>query len=185
MRQLARLGTLAFAALVMVSGVRAQDSGTTAPSVMDATAEVKAKSYVEQTAVNDLFAAQSSELALKKSTNPQVRSFAKNVLKDHVSASQELKQTLQSAKVDVAPPDALDPEHQQLLDTLKSASGGDFDRKYLKMQMDGHQQDLQTQVDYRLHGDNPKLQDYAAKASIMVQSRMGQLGKISQGSMLQ
>ena len=53
------------------------------------------------------------------------------------------------------------------------------------MQMDGHQQDLQTQVDYRLHGDNPQLQDYAAKASMRVQTRMGQLGKISQGSMLE
>jgi putative membrane protein len=185
MKQVAKLAAIAIAALAIAGGVRAQDSTTTAPSVMDATAEVKAKSYVQQTAVDDLFAAQSSELALKKSTNPQVRSFAKNLLKDHATASQELKQTLQTAKVDAAPPSVLDPEHQQLLDTLKSSSGGEFDRKYLKMQMDGHQQDLQTQVDYRLHGDNPQLQDYAAKASMRVQTRMGQLGKISQGSMLE
>ena len=146
---------------------------------------MKAKSYVQQTTVDDLFAAQSSELALQKSKNPQVRSFAKDVLKDHMDSSRELKQTLAVAKVDANPASGLDPEHQQLIDSLKSSSGGDFDRKYLKMQMEGHQQALETQVDYRLHGDNPKLQDYAARASTMVQSRMGQLGKISQGSMLQ
>ena len=186
MRQVARLAAIAFAALATANGSgHAQDSATSAPSVMDATAEVKAKSYVQQTAVDDLFAAQSSELALRKSTNPQVRSFAKNVLKDHATSSRELKQTLENAKLDAAPPSALDPEHQRLLDALNSSSGGDFDRKYLKMQMEGHQQALETQVDYRLHGDNPKLQDYAARASMMVQSRMGELGKISQGSMLQ
>src|SRR5262249_41959645 len=99
MSQVAKLAITAIAALAIAGDIRAQDSTTTAPSVMDATAEVKAKSYVQQTAVDDLFAAQSSELALKKSTNPQVRSFAKNVLKDHAAASQELKQTLQVARV--------------------------------------------------------------------------------------
>src|SRR5438034_145503 len=180
MRQRSGFLAIAVAALALLGGAsRAQDTTTTAPSVMDATAEVKAKSYVQQTTVDDLFAAQSSELALQKSKNPQIRSFAKNVLKDHQDSSRELKQTLEVAKVDAPPANALDPEHQQLIDSLKSSSGGEFDRKYLKMQMEGHQQALETQVDYRLHGDNPKLQDYAARASTMVQSRMGQLGKIS------
>ena len=49
---------IAVAALALLGGAsRAQDTTTTAPSVMDATAEVKAKSYVQQTTVDDLFAA--------------------------------------------------------------------------------------------------------------------------------
>ena len=186
MRQVAVLGGAILASLMLGAfSVRAQDAtDTVAPSSSDAMAEVKATSYVQDTAMGDMFGVQSSELALRKSGNPQVRAFAQHVVRDHAALSRDLKQALAEAKVDVAPPASLDPEHQQLIDTLQASTGADFDRNYLKMQMDAHQDALRTQVDYRLHGGNAKLQDFAAKATNIMQSHLSELGKISQGSPL-
>jgi putative membrane protein len=186
MKQVASLGLVVLAGLMLSGGLaRAQDDASVPePSGTDAAVEVKATSYVEQTTIGDMFEAEASELALRKSGNPQVRAFAQHMITDHATSSRELKQALSAAKVDVAVPTALDGEHQQLLDTLRASTGVDFDRNYLKMQMDGHQKALQTQVDYRLHGGNKELQDFATKATTMVQTHLSELGKISQGALL-
>jgi putative membrane protein len=184
MKQVASLGLVVLAGLMLSSGLaRAQDDASV-PSGTDAAVEVKAASYVEQTAIGDMFEVESSELALRKSGNPQVRAFAQHMITDHATSSRELKQALRAAKVDAPVPTALDGEHQELLDTLQASTGADFDRNYLKMQMDGHQKALQTQVDYRLHGGNKELQDFATKATTMVQTHLSELGKISQGALL-
>ena len=184
MKQVAILGGAFLASLILgAPPARAQDA-TVAPSSSDVMAEVKAASYVQDTAMGDMFGVQSSELALRKSGNPQVRAFAQHVVRDHTALSQGLTQALAGAKVDVTPPASLDPEHQQLIDTLQASTGADFDRNYLKMQMDAHQDALRTQVDYRLHGGNAKLQDFAAKATTIMQSHLSELGRISQGSPL-
>lgn len=191
MKQALGLGVAALASLILISpSAQAQDVQTgsdtslEAPSSSDVMTEVKASSYVQETGMGDLFGVQSSELALKKSGNPQVRAYAQHVVRDHGALSRALDDALAAAKVDARPPASLDPEHQELLDTLKASTGPDFDRNYLRMQMDSHQDALRTQVDYRLHGGNAELQDYAAKATTVVQSHLSELGKISQGSLL-
>src|SRR5262249_32890984 len=148
------------------------------------TMALKASSYVADSSQDDMFGVQSSKLALQKSGNPKVRAFAQHVLTDHAAFTKGLTQALTAAKVDAAPATSLDPQHQQFIDTLRASQGTDFDRKYLRMQLDAHQEALRTQVDYRLHGGNEKLQDFAADASAMVQRRLGELGRISQGSLL-
>ena len=185
MGELARLGAAALAGIALAATVQAQESPTTtAPTVMDATLVVKATSYVEQTAQAGMFEVQSSELALRKSASPQVRAFAVRMVKDHAAAKEKLKQVLAAAKLDVAPPTALDPEHSQMLETLEAASGADFDRAYLKMQTDGHQEALRTQLDYRLHGGSQALQKFADEAATMAQDHLSMLGKISQSTQL-
>jgi putative membrane protein len=191
MKRAVVVGFAALASLILMSPMAlAQDVETdtdstlSAPSSSDVMTEVKASSYVQETGMGDLFGVQASELALKKSGNPQVRAFAQHVVRDHSTLSRALDDALAAAKVDAKPPASLDLEHQQLLDTLKASTGADFDRNYLKMQMDTHQDALRTQVDYRLHGGNAELQNYAAKATTVVQSHLSELGKISQGSLL-
>ncbi|HXU59066.1 MAG TPA: DUF4142 domain-containing protein, partial [Verrucomicrobiae bacterium] len=125
MKQVANLGLVVLASLMLSSGLaRAQDDATVPePSGTDAAVEVKAASYVEQTVIGDMFEVKASELALRKSGNPQVRAFAQHMITDHATASRELKQALSAAKVDVAVPTVLDGEHQQLLDTLQASTG--------------------------------------------------------------
>jgi putative membrane protein len=189
MKQAAVLGVAALASLILTpplaqEGKADSDTNLAAPPSSDVMTEIKASSYVQETGMGDLFGVQSSELALKKSGNPKVRAFAQHVVRDHGTLSRALTQAIAAAKVDAAPPAGLDPEHQQLLDTLKASTGADFDRNYLKMQMDTHQDALRAQVDYRLHGGNAELQSYAAKATTIVQSHLSELGKISQGALL-
>jgi putative membrane protein len=166
------------ASVVLSGGVMAQSSST---GVIAVTAQkVSDSDYVTKTAMSDMFEIQSSELALKKSSNPAVKSFAEHMIKDHTASTQELTKLVQQSNLNLAPPTTLDEKHKKMLHKLQNASSAEFDRAYTKMQVKGHQQALELQKAYSMTGDNPKLKQFAGKATEMVQMHLSMAEKLSQ-----
>jgi putative membrane protein len=166
------------ASVVLSGGVMAQSSST---GVIAVTAQKLSDSdYVDKTAMTDMFEIQASELALKKSSNPGVKSFAERMIKDHTASTKELTKLVQQSNLNLAPPTTLDEKHKTMLHKLENASSADFDRAYTKMQVKGHQQALELQNAYSMTGDNPKLKQFAGKATEMVQMHLSMAEKLSQ-----
>lgn len=87
-------------------------------------------------------AVQISQLAMTKSTNPAVRSFAQMIAQDHNAANQELARIL--AEENIQPvSSSLTQEVQnfdsQTMASLQARSGADFDRAYLDSEISHHQ----------------------------------------------
>jgi putative membrane protein len=61
-----------------------------------------AETFVKKTTVSNLFEIQSSQLALQKSQNEQVKKFAQMMVDDHTKAGKELKSTLSTAHIDAS-----------------------------------------------------------------------------------
>lgn len=116
-----------FLALAGVSGASlAADADRTAPDT---------KTFVEKAAVNGMAEVEAGKIALSKSQDPAIRSFAERMVKDHTMANTELKGIAASKGIDA--PTQLDAEHQAKLDKLASKSGAEFDREYSQhMNMD-------------------------------------------------
>src|SRR3954467_9868268 len=76
---------------------------------------------------SDSFEIQSSQLALQRSRNPAVRSFARRMIRDH-------SMTWQALGVPAGTAVALDARHASMLNQLASASGPAFDAAYGQMQ---------------------------------------------------
>jgi putative membrane protein len=75
------------------------------------------------------------KVALAKSQDPSIRSFAERMIKDHTKANTELASIASTKGIDA--PKQLDAEHQAMVDTLSSKSGAEFDREYSQhMNMD-------------------------------------------------
>ena len=118
---------------------------------------LSAAEFVTKAASSSLFEIQSSQSALQKSQNTQVRDFAQKMIDDHTKASDQLKAAAQGQTIPTAP----DAEHAQMLQQLNGANGGDFERRYVQLQLTGHQEAVALFDRYAQNGDNPQLKQFA------------------------
>lgn len=91
--------------------------------------------FVKKAAQDGMTEVEVGKIALEKSQDPAVRSFAQRMVTDHGKANEELSSIAQAKGMDV--PKELDAEHQGMVDALSAKSGAAFDREYTQhMSMD-------------------------------------------------
>lgn len=139
-----------------------------------------AAAYVQKSALGYKFDVESSELALRKSQTPSIRDFALDMIKAHRQSSADLTDAVKSGHVKVALPTALDPQQQQLLQTLRTESGAQFERTYLQAQLQGHREALDRHRAYGQAGDNGALKQFANQATPWVQQNLANLEALTQ-----
>jgi putative membrane protein len=148
------LGVLVLAVgLLLPQPVRAQSERTS----------ISADTFVQTVAMSDMFEVESSRLATTRSRDARVKKFADHMVKDHQKTTEELKQVLARAKINLPLPTAPDPEHQAMLGQLQGNSGAQFDEIYAKMAVKGHEDAVALFERYSRDGDNAELKKWAAK----------------------
>lgn len=101
-----------------------------------AKARLNDASFVEQATVGGMAEIEYSKLAMKKTKNAKLRSFAEQMVKDHETAGIKLKQIAETRRIPV--PKTLDAEHQKTLAELQGLSGEQFDRTYVNVMKRDH-----------------------------------------------
>jgi putative membrane protein len=123
--------------------------------------QFRARHFVKQVAISDMFEIESSKLAAQKA-DAETKKFASKMVADHTKASTELKAMVKG--LDNAPlPTAMDSSHQGKLDKLKGLSGDQFTKQYRADQMAAHKDAVSLFDRYAKGGDNEKLKGWAAK----------------------
>lgn len=92
--------------------------------------------FVTKAASGGLFEVESSKLAKEAATSPEAKKFAERMIADHEKANEKLKGAAKKAGIEV--PAKMSAEHQKLLDRVKAAKGGDFDKAYMAAQVAAH-----------------------------------------------
>ena len=108
------------------------------------TSPIDADEYKRLTLMAGTFAKQSSELALQKATHPKVKQFAGFEIAEQTAMAQVL--TNQPSP----PPAPLGDKHAAALKVLQDVSGAEFDRAYVKAQIEGHSELLTIQDAFTL-----------------------------------
>jgi putative membrane protein len=117
--------------------------------------------FVTRASNSNLFAIEESRLALDRSGDSHVKTFARRLVEDHESAEAELKAASEGSGAAV--PTTLDEEHQARLTALRARSGTDFDKAYVADQDENHSNALTLYGDYMLWGEYEKLHALAIK----------------------
>jgi putative membrane protein len=117
--------------------------------------------FVTRAANGNLFAVAESQLALDRTGDPQVKTFARRLVDDHGSAQSSLQAAAEGSGATV--PTALDQDHEKRLTALRAKSGVDFDKAYVADQGEVHSNALTLYGDYMLWGENEKLHALAIK----------------------
>ena len=159
---------LSVAAAAMVTACA---SNPPAAPPVDTTSPMYAPNYLATAGSSDQFEIQSGQLAQSMSQNPGVRQIGQMLVADHTSSTQQLTAAAQSAGI-TAPPPAMLPEHQALLQQIQSAPPGQFDMVFRDVQIQAHQQALALHQAYASGGDTPALRTAAAGIVPVVQNHL-------------
>ena len=80
--------------------------------------------FVKKAALTGMTEVELGKLALSKSQDPEVRSFAQRMVTDHGKANAELSSIAKAEGIDA--PRSLDAEHRAMVEELKGKDGADF-----------------------------------------------------------
>jgi putative membrane protein len=92
--------------------------------------------FVKKAALTGMTEVELGKIALSKSQDPAVRSFAQRMVTDHGKANAELSSIAKAEGIDA--PRSLDAEHRAMVDEMKGKDGPDFDRSYSHHMNMGH-----------------------------------------------
>lgn len=129
-------------------------------------------SFVEHATLGDMYEIEAAELALARSSQPEVKVIAAKMIADHWASTHHLQAALEMNETrGVAPPPTqLDTRRRKMLEHLRAAPADKLDAAYLDQQVLAHDETATLLRNYRDKGDNPQLRSYAA-ATIPVVER--------------
>jgi putative membrane protein len=161
---------------ILLGGALALTACSTTPSAPPAPADLSnplmAPGYLAQAGSSDQFEIQSGQLALQASQNPAVQGFANTIIRDHTNSTQMLMAAAQAANIP-APPPAILPPQQAMLDQLRAAGTGPaFDQAFQQIQIQAHQQALALHQNYAQSGDVPQLRATAGQIVPVIQNHL-------------
>lgn len=138
-RQKMQIAVLAIVAIFMLSGTSmAQNSnsnsnmsgqnGSMGQSGMMLSSTDK--KFMMEAASGGMAEVEMARLALEKSSSDGVKQYAQQMIDDHTKANEELMMVASQKSVTL--PAGADAKHMALMEKLRSMSGADFDRMYIK-----------------------------------------------------
>jgi len=101
-----------------------------------AASEPTSQQFVTNAVESNLAEVEVSQLALSKTQNPQVRTFAQRMIDDHTKANSELQAVAKQKSLKI--PDAPDMMHRASLKMLQAKSGTGFDESYISQMNKDH-----------------------------------------------
>jgi len=143
-------GVLALGLIAVTSGI-AKDKTM---SGMDNTFAVKAAQGGEAEV-------ELGRLAVKNSSNPDVKAFGQRMVDDHSTAGKDLKDI--ASKDSISLPGGMNAKDQATYNRLSKLTGADFDRAYMKDMVADHKEDIAEFRKEANSGSNDDLKSFAAK----------------------
>jgi putative membrane protein len=143
-----------------------------AASVIIAASMISAPAFAKETALEFVtkaalatnFEIESSKLALDRSSNAEVKSFAKQMIDDHTAAAAKMKDAAAKDNIDTAKlPASLDDKDAKTLAKLKDAKPEKFDEAYMEAQESAHKKAIDLFEDFAGKGDTQNLKIFAAE----------------------
>ena len=139
-----------FCTLAMLSSFSTQ--------AQDKSNDTTARYFIIQASIGNLKEIQIAKLALQRSSNSEVKTFANQMIADHGNAQAQLMQLVKTRNFQI-PAEATDTPVEDLM--LKNLPAKDFDRMYVHMMVPEHRQAVQLFESYSLTGKDPDVSSFA------------------------
>ena len=146
-------------------------ASTAAAAAADAPGSRRTREFVQEATQSDTFEMMEGYSALAQSTDPQVRAFAQRMIAEHRQTSAALQDAAARSGL-TAPPMSLSSDQSQLLASLQSLRGREFDQAYARHQALAHRSALTVEQGYAQNGDTPALKATAAAATPIIAAHL-------------
>lgn len=101
------------------------------------------------------------ELAQKNAASADVKEFGKMMVDDHSKANEALKSL--AARKNITLPETLGEDAQKKYDELSKKTGADFDKAYISLMVDDHQEDIEEFKEEAAKGRDADLKLWASE----------------------
>ncbi len=152
--------------------VRATDARTADTGSMNANRQTE--EFVRKAALGNLAEIQTSEIAETRAINPEVKEFARMMVKDHTASLEKLRAASSAYQL----PTAADQSLQEDVNALRNADADSFDRKYLDMQEKMHERAVELFETYAEDGADPSLDLYAQSTLPTIRKHLAEVRRI-------
>jgi putative membrane protein len=155
--------SLAFQACNRNPSQTTSTSETKENSVVQDTSKTSVKntetSFVEEAATGGMMEVTLGKLALMNASNDKVKKFGMMMVTDHTKANEELMKIADKMKVTL--PKEMMPKQEQMVSDLKSKKGAEFDKAYMDMMVNDHNEDIALFENEAKSSNDPMLKDFA------------------------
>lgn len=117
-----------------------------------------------------------ARLAREKAQNNDVKEFAAMMLNDHQKANDELKAL--AGRKNITLPARLGDDEQKHVDELAKLTGSAFDKKYVDLMVDDHEEDIKLFQNAADHVDDADLKAFATKTLPTLQKHLERITTI-------
>jgi putative membrane protein len=116
------------------------------------------------------------KMAQEKGTSQAVKDFGAMMVKDHGKASEELKSIATNKNINL--PSTMGEEQQKHVDELAKLSGKEFDKKYVDMMADDHEDDVDLFDKASKDLKDPDLKAFATQTASVVKGHLERITTI-------
>ena len=124
------------------------------------TVDDKTHTFMNDAAEAGMAEVEIAKLAKDRTQNPRVKNFAEMMIKDHSDANNKLQTIARDKSVTL--PSTLG-KHQDHLEDLSKKNGAEFDKAYMKMMVNGHEDVVKEFEKCSQNGTDPDVKTFAAQ----------------------
>lgn len=117
--------------------------------------------FAVKAASGGMLEVEAGRMAQEKSQNQQIKAFGAKLVTDHTKANDELKAL--AATKNVTLPTTPGEDAQKHIDELRKLTGTDFDKKFISMMVDDHEDDVNLFKKAADDAKDPGIKAFAAK----------------------
>jgi len=168
----------AVAAATLFAAIPAAGWSAQQPSTDATMTKIDKATFVSTAAAAGKFEIDSSKLALDKAVSPDVKKFARQMIKDHTRAARRLMNIVKK-EGDTPPADALAPKDEETMKQLQAASGAEFDKTYVGAQEKAHMDAVALFKSYSDSPDDKRLGRFAKKTLPTLEMHLDHVKKLT------
>lgn len=120
------------------------------------------ETFVENAALSNMSEIEFGELAATQGSDPLVRDFAQQMISEHTTAQNELRDIANDYS-DIDWPEELDEQHEERMEQLAGLNGFQFDSMYMASQITDHQMAINIFETELAGGTDQRVRAYANK----------------------
>jgi putative membrane protein len=142
----------------------------------NATVSQDAVNFAQEAASGGMMEVQLGNIAQKNSKNKDIQDYGKMLVDDHTTANNNLKDI--AAKKNINLPNNVTSDQQDKIDKLSKETGSEFDKDFISMAVDDHQNDIDKFKKAEDNIQDPDLKDFIAKTLPTLQKHLDKAKEI-------
>ncbi|HYC03692.1 MAG TPA: DUF4142 domain-containing protein [Azospirillaceae bacterium] len=97
--------------------------------------------FVQKAAQGDMAEIAAGKLALQKAKHPEIKAMAQQLIDDHTKSAERMQEMASNYDIDL--PKSVGEKHEADMAKLSKLSGAEFDREWLRTQIDDHKMEIE------------------------------------------